>query len=426
MQTTEAEKQAEIDLVYNPQAPDNLQDLDIPVTLVEDLMLRYLYNKGAGSTSKLSDALKLPFPVIDAVFQQMRKRQLFEVTGLDSNNYLFRLSETGRDQAFNRLQICHYAGPAPVSIESYHACVKAQITEIKVDRTFVKNALSDLVLTDKLVDQLGPALISRNSIFVYGPTGNGKTSIVRRLFRVYQDTVLIPYAIEFDGQIIVLYDPAVHEQVETNVTATDPRWVLCRRPCILVGGELAQEMLELQLEESTKVYAAPLQMRANNGILIIDDFGRQILSPQYLLNRWIVPLDRRVDYLTLKYGVKFKIPFEMIVVFSTNLDPNDLADEAFLRRIPNKIHVEAVEPKVFDEIFNRILAEKNTVCHENSGKILRELCLQFGPRELRACYPRDIIDIIVAISGYEGKPAEINEANLKRAVNLYFTKTGIR
>jgi predicted ATPase with chaperone activity len=198
------------------------------------------------------------------------------------------------------LQICHYAGPAPVSVKNYHASVKAQVADIQVDRSFIKNALSDLVVTDKLVDQLGPALISQNSIFVYGPTGNGKTSIVRRLFRVYQDTVLIPYAVEYDGQIIVMYDPAVHERVETNVTAIDARWVLCRRPCILVGGELEPKMLELQLEESTKVYAAPLQMRANNGILIIDDFGRQILTPQYLLNRWIVPLDRRVDYLTLK------------------------------------------------------------------------------------------------------------------------------
>jgi SpoVK/Ycf46/Vps4 family AAA+-type ATPase len=191
----------------------------------------------------------------------------------------------------------------------------------------------------------------------------------------------------------------------------------------LVGGELEPKMLELQLEESTKVYAAPLQMRANNGILIIDDFGRQILTPQYLLNRWIVPLDRRVDYLTLKYGVKFQIPFEMIVVFSTNLDPNDLADEAFLRRIQNKIYVGAVDPEVFDEIFNRILTEKNIPCHKDSEKVLRELCLHFGPKELRACYPRDIIDIIVSISGYEGIPTEINESNLKRAVNLYFTKT---
>ena len=423
MATIAAENLSEINLVYKPQAPNSLQDLDIPVTLVEDLILRYLYNKGAGSTSKLSDALKLPFPVIDAVFQQMRQLQLFEVTGLKDNNYVFTLSGVGRERAFNRLQICHYAGPAPVSVKNYHASVRAQVANIQVDRSFIKNALSDLVLTDKLVDQLGPALISQNSIFVYGPTGNGKTSIVKRLFGVFQDAVLIPYAVEFDGQIIVLYDPSVHERVETNVTAIDARWVLCRRPCILVGGELEPRMLELQMEESTKVYAAPLQMRANNGILIIDDFGRQILSPQYLLNRWIVPLDRRVDYLTLKYGMKFQIPFEMIVVFSTNLDPNDLADEAFLRRIQNKIYVGAVDPEVFDEIFNRILAEKSIPCQPNSEKFLRQLCLHYGPKELRACYPRDIIDIIIAISGYEGIPAEINEANLERAVNLYFTKS---
>jgi predicted ATPase with chaperone activity len=423
MLLTDFEGQTNKKIYFKPPEPKSLQDLDIPVRLIEDLILRHLYNKGAGSTSKLSDALKLPFPVIDAVFQQMRHRKLFEVTGLKGNNYSFTLSETGREQAFNRLQICHYAGPAPVSIKSYFVSVKAQVAKIEVDQSFIKNALSDLVLTDKLLDQLGPALISQNSIFVYGPTGNGKTSIVRRLFRVFEDAILIPYAVEYDGQIIVMYDPAVHESVETNGSGIDNRWVLCRRPCILVGGELEPKMLELQLEESTKIYAAPLQMRANNGILIIDDFGRQILSPQYLLNRWIVPLDRRVDYLSLKYGVKFQIPFEMIVVFSTNLDPNDLADEAFLRRIPNKIHVGAAEPKVFDKIFNRILIEKNIPSQKDSEKILRELCLSLGAKELRACYPRDIIDIIISISGYENKPIEINESNLKRAVSLYFTKT---
>jgi energy-coupling factor transporter ATP-binding protein EcfA2 len=392
---------------------------------VEDLILRYLYRKGSGRLSELSNALKLSFPVIDAVFQQMRQRQIFEVTGLNGEDYAFTLSGTGREHALNRMQISHYTGPAPIAVENYFAAVRKQVANIQLDRSFIKSALSDLVLTNELVDQLGPALISQNSIFLYGPTGNGKTSIVKSLFRVFQDTVLIPYAVEFDGQIIVLYDPAVHERIETNVTAIDPRWVLCRRPCILAGGELEPKMLELQMEEGSKVYAAPLQMRANNGILIIDDFGRQILSPRYLLNRWIVPLDRRVDYLTLRYGVKFQIPFEMIVVFSTNLDPNDLADEAFLRRIQNKIYVGAADPEVFDQIFYRIVADKNIPCQADSGKLLRDLCLQFGPKELRACYPRDIIDIIISISGYEGIPIEINAANLERAVELYFTKTMI-
>jgi hypothetical protein len=422
----EAEKRTEIDLTYTPKAPDSLQDLDIPVRLVEDLILRYLYSKGAGRISELANALKLSFPVIDAVFQQMRQRQLFEVTGLNGKDYAFTLSGVGKEHALNRLQISHYSGPAPVTVENYFTAVRQQAAKIQINRDFLKKALSDLVLTDKLLDQLGPALISQNSIFLYGPTGNGKTSIVKRLLRVFEDAILIPYAIEIDGQIIALYDPAVHERIETNVRAIDPRWVLCRRPCILVGGELEPKMLELQMEESSKVYAAPLQMRANNGILIIDDFGRQILSPQYLLNRWIVPLDRRVDYLTLRYGVKFQIPFEMIVVFSTNLDPNDLADEAFLRRIQNKIYVGAASPDVFDEVFYRIVEEKDIPSEPNCDKILRRLCLTAGPKELRACYPGDIIDIIISTSKYESKSPEINQANLKRAVELYFTKTMIK
>jgi predicted ATPase with chaperone activity len=426
MQTMEVKKQTDIDLLYTPEAPNSLQNLDIPMRLVEDLILRYLYSKGASRISELSNALKLAFPIIDAVFQQMRQRQLFEVTGLNGKDYAFTLSGIGKEHALNRLQISHYSGPAPVSVENYFTAVRKQVAKIQIDRSFIKTALSDLVLTHELLDQLGPALISQNSIFLYGPTGNGKTSIVKRLLRIFEDAILIPYAVEFDEQIIVLYDPAVHERIESNVTAIDPRWVLCRRPCILVGGELEPKMLELQMEESSKVYAAPLQMRANNGILIIDDFGRQILSPQYLLNRWIVPLDRRVDYLTLRYGVKFQIPFEMMVVFSTNLDPNDLADEAFLRRIQNKIYVGPANPEVFDKIFCRIIEERNIPSEPNCEKILRQLCLNRGPKELRACYPRDIVDIIVATSKYESIPVEINEANLERAVDLYFTKTMIK
>jgi hypothetical protein len=423
METTIAEDLAEFDLAYKPEAPDNLMDLDLPLTMVEDLILRYLYAKGESSISKLSDALKLSFPIINAVFQQLRKRQLFEVTGMRGNDYAFSLSGAGHEYAFNRFNICHYTGPAPVSVKNYFTAVRAQVAKLQINKSFLKKSLSDLVLTDGLLDQLGPALISQNSIFLYGPTGNGKTSVVRRLARIYQDAVLIPYAVEFDGQIIVMYDPAVHERVDSDMSGIDPRWVLCRRPCILVGGELEPKMLELQLEESSQVYAAPLQMRANNGMLVIDDFGRQILSPQYLLNRWIVPLDRRVDYLTLRYGVKFQIPFEMIVVFSTNLDPNDLADEAFLRRIQNKIYMETANSQVFDEIFSRLVTKGNYPCEPDSAEFLRKLCLNLGFKELRACYPRDIMDILVAISKYEGLPVEVNKANLKRAVTLYFTKT---
>jgi hypothetical protein len=182
-------------------------------------------------------------------------------------------------------------------------------------------------------------------------------------------------------------------------------------------------MLELQLEETAKVYAAPIQMRANNGMLVIDDFGRQVMSPMYLLNRWIVPLDRRVDYLTLRYGLKFEVPFETSVVFATNLDPSDLADEAFLRRIPNKIFVDAVGAEVFDRIFERVLAEKNLACRPDAGPFFRKLCLEAGVGELRACYPADVIGILLSISAFEGAPAEVTPASLARAANIYFAKT---
>jgi hypothetical protein len=408
--------------VFFPPLPTRLEELDIPPSLVEDLMLRYLLTKASSSLHDLSAALKLSFPLLQEMFQQLRQKQFFEVTGMKGHDYIFTLSAIGRNMAEKRFTISHYAGPAPVAIKSYHHAVRAQVVELNITRQELKNTLADLVVTDQFLDQLGPALISQKPIFLYGPTGNGKTSVASRLLGIYQDPVLLPYAVEIDGQIIVLYDSGVHEKIDTDMTGLDQRWVMCRRPCIIAGGELEPNMLEVQLDENSKVYAAPLQMKANNGMLVIDDFGRQILSPHYLLNRWIVPLDRRVDYLTLSYGMSFKIPFEMIVIFATNLDPNDLAEDAFLRRIQNKIYLEAVDAVVFDEIFLRIVSERNIPCEPGSGELLRTLCLEVGAKELRACYPSDIVDIVVAINSYEAQPLEINKENLERAVKLYFTK----
>ena len=265
-------------------------------------------------------------------------------------------------------------------------------------------------------------MISQSSIFVYGPTGNGKTSLAERMLRVYQDAVLIPYAIEVDNQIISLYDPVVHQKLPMDDPEIDPRWVLCKRPCIVVGGELIPSMLELRLDEASGIYSAPLQMKANNGILIIDDFGRQLMSPRDLLNRWIVPLDRRVDYLTLRYGVKFQIPFELMVVFSTNLDPQDLADEAFLRRIHNKIYVEAVTQQAFDQIFERVVTARRVPHEPDSAEFLRKICLREGRTELRACYPNDLLNILASIGRYENRPVTMNKADLERAAALYFAK----
>jgi len=229
--------------------------------------------------------------------------------------------------------------------------------------------------------------------------------------------------VEFDGQIIVVYDPAVHQTLETGENELDPRWVVCRRPSIIVGGELELNMLELQLDETSKVYAAPLQMKANNGMLIIDDFGRQLVTPMHLLNRWIVPLDRQVDYLTLRYGAKFEVPFEVFVVFATNIDPKELADEAFLRRIRNKVYVGAVDSLVFDEIFKRLVAETKFPCEPGSAQVLRKLCIESGGKELRACYPADILNVLISISRYEERLVQISKTDLERAAALYFGKT---
>jgi hypothetical protein len=406
-----------------PTAPIDPESLDIPKSLAEDLMLRRLYTKGRSSIRELSETLKLSFPLLNTLFQDLRNQQLFEVIGMEGNDYIFLLSGIGRELAAKRFFISHYSGPAPVSLANYNKLVRNQAASPSVNRSLLERALSDLVVTTRFLDELGPALASQKAIFLYGPTGNGKTSVVRRLSAIYQDVVAIPYAVEVDGQVIVIYDPAIHEKVDVYEKRVDPRWVICRRPCIVVGGELEPSMLELQLEDSTKVYAAPVQMRANNGILVIDDFGRQLIPPQHLLNRWIVPLDRRIDYLTLKYGLKFQIPFEMAVVFSTNIDPSDLADEAFLRRIPNKIYVDPVDSELFEKIFDRIVLERKLPCEPGSAENLMQLCLQLGARELRACHPRDIVDILLSISAYEGRPLKINSDNLKRAAMLYFAKT---
>jgi hypothetical protein len=417
---------------FAPAVPQTFDELRISQILVLDLVLRRLLLEGFTTLQNLSRSLRLSFPILSTVFQHMRQQQLVEIKGMIGNDYQFTLSGSGKLLAAERFQITQYAGAAPVSLKDYRDATKLQAAHVQIDRKALRSAFADLIVSDSMLDQLGPALISQNSIFLYGPTGNGKTSLAERMLRVYTDSILMPYAVEVDGQIISLYDPAVHHRLETpdgdaafadgSDPEIDPRWVRCRRPCIVVGGELVQSMLDLRLDEGSGIYAAPLQMKANNGIFIIDDFGRQMMSPRDLLNRWIVPLDRRVDYLMLRYGVKFQIPFELMVVFSTNLEPSDLADEAFLRRIHNKVLVEAVDERSFDEIFSRVVASKNLASEPESAQHFRTLCLRDGRTDLRACYPSDICNILISIGKYEGRQPRMTKAELDRAASLYFAK----
>ena len=405
-----------------PQIPDRLEDLGIPRALVSDLILRYLWLHGTATLNALHRTLKLSFPVLENLFHQFRQQQLLEVKGMVGNDYSFSLSAGGRAMAELRSQVCLYVGPAPVSIQQYHEVVKAQSARVRLSRDSLRQAFHDLVLPDGLLDQLGPALIGHQSLFLYGGTGNGKTSIAERILRIYQDHVLIPYAVAVDGHIVAIFDPVVHRAVPCEDDLLDPRWVLCERPCLTVGGELSSQMLELRVDETTRVFIAPVQVKANNGIMVIDDFGRQMLSPRDLLNRWIVPLDRRIDYLTLASGMKFAVPFELMVVFSTNLDPHDLADEAFLRRIQSKVLLEDVTADIFDQIFDRVVETNRIPAEPGCAEYLRGRCLAAIPR-LHACYPIDIYKLVKAISEYEGQPVRMTRETIDRAVALYFARS---
>ena len=406
-----------------PAEPQSLADLDISPTLVQDLFLRTVREQGTSTLGSLRERLKLPHIVMEPVFRQLRQQSCVDVKGMLGNDYHFGLANAGKSLAAERASICAYAGPAPVSLAAYERAVRAQAAHPEVSRDSLQKSLGDLVVPESLLDQLGPAVISQKALFLYGPTGNGKTSVAERLLRVYEDAVLIPYALEISGYIVTVFDPVLHHPLPAQPDNLDARWVLCHRPSVTAGGELVSEMLELRSDASSGIYSAPLQMKANNGILVIDDFGRQVISPRDLLNRWIVPLDRRVDFLTLRHGQKLCVPFEVMVVFATNLDPSELADDAFLRRIHNKIYIEPVSVECFHEILARELDRRQISCDAETAAYVAELCQQRGD-SLKACYPADLCDILMWRSRYEGRTAEFCRAELDRAADMYFTRPG--
>ena len=407
---------------FFPSYPDSIEGLGVGQNTLVNLMLKMTMLEGETTLSGLSQRLKLHPAVCTQLFEHLRKEQYVEVKGMLGNDYRLALTEAGRDVAQDRYRINQYVGPAPVTLDAYNSAVRTQTTRMRINRAKLQEVFHDLVLTDDVLDQLGPAIQSNSQIFLYGSTGNGKTSIAERLVRIFKDDVYLPYAVEIDGQIINIYDSVVHRALDP-VEGADPRWIRCNRPTIAVGGEMVQEMLELQFESTLGYYTAPLQMKANNGLFIIDDFGRQMINPRDLLNRWIVPLDRGVDFLTLRTGIKIPVPFETLVVFSTNLDPRQLADEAFLRRIQNKVKIDVISDDVFDDILRRVCAAEGVEWTQEHSAFVRQCCLSDGRTTvLRACYPRDIILILKNIADYEQREPRMDEADVTRAVNLYFAR----
>jgi hypothetical protein len=380
--------------------PRSEADLGIPESLVQELFLKHVFRKGSGTLFGLARSLCLPVGIVEAVFHRMKTRQMVEVRGMNGEDYNFTLTNAGKTETLDRMQLSRYCGPVPVPLGSYQAAVRAQVFRTKVNRTQLREAYGDLTLEPGLLNRLGPALASCKSMFLYGPSGTGKSSLAERLLRVFHEPIGIPHAVEVDGSIVTVFDPAVHTLIP-------------------VGGELVGSMLEAHREGDAGSYTAPLHMKANNGVFVIDDFGRQLIAPRDLLNRWIVPLDRRIDYLTLASGQKFEVPFEVFVVFSTNLNPTELADEAFLRRIPNKILVDAVSADVFDEIVIRRLEAERWVSEPGSAGHLRGLCKDRGG-DLRPCYPRDMFRIIESIASFEEREPWLNVPDINRAAELYF------
>ncbi len=404
------------------RAPRDPSQLGIPGSLVQDLTLRRTLYEGKTSTVKLSESLALSVSVTNKFVEELRDLRYLEVLGLEGHDYILTLTEHGREAANERMRLCRYAGATPVPLALYREVVRAQAATPAVTRQSMREAFSDLVVDDAVLDEIGPALISDGAIFLYGPPGTGKTSVAERLIRIHRDHVVVPRAVEVDSQIITVFDPVVHHPVEEQPHELDPRWVLCQRPSVITGGELTPSMLDLTHETSNGVYLAPLQMQANNGVLVVDDLGRQVMTPEQLLNRWIVPLDRRVDYLSLSYGVKFEIPFEVKVVFSTNIEPSSLGDEAFFRRIQNKIHIPSISDDAFDEVLG-IAAERHGVSvAPGAAAYLRKVSRAKGDGDLRPYLPNEVCKILRAICTYDGAPLELTEANVDRVAAVYFTQ----
>jgi hypothetical protein len=401
--------------------PETVEETRIPINLLEDLALKILYLAGELSLQELGRRMQLHPGVVNEIFAHLRKGQLVEVVGMVGSVHSIVTTSKGQTEAHRIMSRDMYSGPAPVSLSAYVEVIRAQsVLDVVVHRPDLRQAFENLVVSDSMLDQLGAALVSGQSIILYGPTGTGKTVIAEALPRIYKDSVWIPHAVEVQGQIITVFNPPAHRSREEIMPAgCDGRWVLCHRPRVMVGGELTMEMLDLRRNPTLGFYTAPLQMLANNGVLILDDFGRQRISPTELLNRWIVPLDRRIDYLTLAGGNKFEIPFDLIVAFSTNLNPVGLADEAFLRRIQTKINVTYVTDEQFHEIARRVCTQSGLVYDASVVDELTKVLSQLR-QPLRACYPRDIIQHICWKAKYDGKQPVLTSDAIREACDSYF------
>jgi hypothetical protein len=421
-------------VVRHPETPHTLQDTGLSFDMIEQLTLKMLHFSGELSGGDLAHRLRLQYSALTPVLEHLKQLYLVEVFGsglVAGPTYLYRITDAGRGRALLFLEHSHYVGPAPVPFAQYERFMRAfaEAAPRSATRDRVRQAFRSLVLSDTVLSQLGPAVNGGHSMFVYGPPGNGKTVISQSIRNLLDGELPIPYAIEAHGHIIQVYDAVVHQALpqqdpsEAGMDmghAPDQRWVRCRRPLVTVGGELGLEALDLHYGETSKFYQAPVQMVANGGVLVIDDFGRQLCSPTALLNRWITPLESRVDYLTLQTGQKLPMPFAVLIVFATNIKPQDLVDEAFLRRIHYKVFAESPTLAQYKEIFQRCCFERDVPYDEI---LVNQLIAQeYTPRRisLRGCHPRDLIGHALAFAEYLDEAPRLTAPLLKMAFDTYF------
>ncbi len=404
------------------QIPRVPEEIDIPTSMVHDLILRVAVVDGRSSTMRVSEKLALSPLLVNPIIEELRDLRYIEVLGVQSHDYLIAPSDTGRGEAAERMRLCRYTGPAPVGLEAYRRVVRLQHAKPRFDLPGLKRAFSDLVVSDELLGEVGPAVMGAGAMFLYGPPGAGKSAIAQRLPRVHNDHVLVPHAVEVDGQVITVFDPIVHRPVDEQPRDLDPRWVVCERPFITVGGEMTGDQLDLAFLQGAGVYLAPLQMQANNGIFVIDDFGRQTLRPEELLNRWIVPLDRGIDYLSLDYGMTFDVPFDPKIVFSTNLEPSSLGDEAFFRRMESKVMVPPIDDGQFDEVLRRVAGASGIALADDAASHLRRVSRELGDGDLRPYLPGAVCGILESVCLFEDKPLVLDPAMVNRIAHMYFTR----
>jgi hypothetical protein len=414
-----------------PPVPRTLEDVGLPHDVIEQLLIKTLYGAEATGTV-IAERMRLPYSLIEPLVERQRTLMLIEVkgaTGSGTAGFRYSLTDLGRDRARQFLEVSHYVGPTPVPIAAYIAAMKALANcRGYVNHERLSNGFAHLIINDRVFEQLGPAINAGKGVFLYGPPGNGKTVIAEGMGRTLGGDMYVPHALDVDGHVVTVYDPISHESLDAEVSATsvvaapprDRRWIRIRRPVVIVGGELTLDMLDLTFNPISKFYEAPLQLKANGGVFLVDDFGRQRIRPQDLLNRWIVPLESRVDYLTLHTGKKFQIPFDVLTVFATNLDPKSLADEAFLRRIPYKIPIADPSMSEYTRIFEMNCRKRDMKFHEVLVEYLQKRYYEPQGRPLRACHPRDLIDQVTALCRYRGQPPHITRELLDKACDTYF------